>query len=267
MTNEEKLCHLAAVRTYWRENHTAYLDNVGPTFQAGLFFQTDEADINTGFSNCALALAAGIRPGSRILDAGCGVCGPAIDIARFIPAISIDAVTISPEQAQTARAGVHQASLAGSIRVILADYHRLPFATATFDHVCYFESSCYSWSLDELFTEAFRVIRPGGGIYVKDVFRREGVLTDQEQADLKLFDATYCNHSSAMSEAAAALEAAGFKAVRTQDLTGAISTVHAQLSLFRFTPDDVELSTFGERHFQRYKQLPTCFGQLTAVKP
>src|SRR5579884_4249464 len=234
MTNKEKLRHLEAVRTYWRENHQAYLDNVGPTFQAGLFFETDEADINTAFSNCALALAAEIRPGDRVLDAGCGVCGPAIDIARFVPGVSIDAVTISPEQAQTARTRIDEAYLAGSIRVILADYHQLPFATAAFDRVYYFESSCYSWSLDELFAEAFRVIRPGGGIYIKDVFRREGELSDREQADLALFDATYCNHTSAMSEAARALEAAGFIGIRAQDLTGAISTVHAQLSLFRF---------------------------------
>jgi len=268
MTNdEEKLRHLEAVRTYWRENHRAYLDHVGSTFQGGLFFQTDEAETDAAFSNRALALAAGIQPGSRILDAGCGVCGPAIDIARFVPEVSIDAVTISPEQARTARARVEHASLAASIRVVLADYHRLPFASGTFDRVCYFESSCYSWSLGELFAEAFRVIRPGGGIYVKDVFRREGELSHQEKVDLELFDSTYCNRSSALSEAAAAIEAAGFAAVRTQDVTDTISTVHGQLALFRFTADDVELSSFGERHYQRYKQLPTRFGQIKATRP
>lgn len=267
MTNKEKLRHLDAVRTYWRENHRAYLDHVGSTFQGGLFFQKDEADINAAFSNRALALAAGIDAGSRILDAGCGVCGPAIDIARFVPRVSIDAVTISPEQAQAAKAHVEQASLTASIRVILADYHRLPFPSATFDRVCYFESACYSWSLDELFAEAFRVIRPGGRIYVKDVFRREGELSDQEKADLDLFDATYCNHSSALSEAAASVEAAGFTAVSTQDLTDAMSTVHGQLALFHITGEDVQLSSFGQRHFQTYKQLPTRFGQLAATKP
>jgi cyclopropane fatty-acyl-phospholipid synthase-like methyltransferase len=266
MTNKEKLQYLEAVRAYWRENHQAWLENVGDTFQGGLFFETEEADIDAGFSNRRLAHAAQIRPGSRVLDAGCGVCGPAIDIARAIDGVTIEAVTISPEQAQTARERVARAGLGQSIRVLLADYHRLPFADAVFDHVCFFESSCYSYSLEELFAEAFRALRPGGNIYIKDVFRREGELNPQERADLELFDATYCNRSSTLGEAGAALENAGFADVRTAHLTGQVSTVHGQLALFRFTNGDVELSAFGERHFRRYKDLPTLFGEITAVK-
>jgi cyclopropane fatty-acyl-phospholipid synthase-like methyltransferase len=239
---------------------------VGGAFQGGLFFETEEANVDAAFSNRRLARAAGIRPGSRVLDAGCGVCGPAIDIARAIGGVRIEAVTISPEQARTAAERVARAGFAESIRVLLADYHRLPFADAVFDHACFFESSCYSYSLRDLFAEAFRLVKPGGNIYVKDVFRREGELNPQEKVDLDLFDAIYCNHSSAMSEARAALENAGFVDLRLADLAGQVTTVHGQLALFRFTSGDVELSAFGERHFRRYKQLPTLFGEIIAVK-
>ena len=112
-----------------------------------------------------------------------------------------------------------QASLAASIRVILADSHRLPFASETFDRVCYFESSCYSWSLDELFAKPPLPSKPPDS------------------------------------------------PLRTEDLTDAMSTVHGQLALFRITGEDVQLSSFGERHFQPYKQLPTRFGQIISIKP
>src|ERR1035438_5482375 len=111
---------LAEIREYWKNTHSAYLENVGTTFQAGYLVAGSE-EPSARHSNELLAAAAGVSPRDTVLDAGCGVCGPAIDIARHIPGVRIAGVTVSSEQAATATDLIHSTGLDNSIRLALAD--------------------------------------------------------------------------------------------------------------------------------------------------
>ncbi len=265
MTAEQRWGHLASVRRYWREMHRAYMECVGTTFQAGLL-RTGDA-VTAKASNIGFAAAAGIQPGMRVLDAGCGVCGPAIDIAAAIPNLQLVGVTISPEQASAGAALVRHARCEASIRIVEADFHNLPFAPESFDLVCYFESSCYAYDPQILFQEAFRVLRPGGGVYVKDVCRREGLLSAEESEELAEFDRSYANCTRPISELAAALAAAGFTDIRSRDLSGEISTIHALEAMFRLKDGYLEPTDFGKHHFRMYSVLPILEGEVRACRP
>jgi len=257
--------YLAVVREYWKNTHTLYLENVGTTFQAGRIKVGPGEDPATG-SNLYLATAAGIRPGHQVLDAGCGVCGPSIDIARNIEGVRIAAITISPEQAATASELVRKAGLQKRVELVVGDFHRLPFAASLFDLVCFFESSCYSYDLRLLFSEVRRVLRPGGHVYLKEVFRHDGPLSREERADLGMFDRTFATRTASMEEVAGALASNGFTEVQRRDLSGQITTTHALEAMFTLRMGYLQPTEFGRLHFRIYHNLPILYGDMKATR-
>ncbi len=265
-TESDPSAYLDTVREYWRNAHDAYLESVGTTFQAGRIETGSLGDPVTP-SNLYLASAAGIRTGHCVLDAGCGVCGPAIDIARHIEGIRLVAITISPEQAITAQRLIREAGLCSAIEVGIADFHRLPLAYASFDVVCFFESSGYSYDPKLLFSEVYRVIRPGGRVYIKDVFRKEGPLSAIELADLTEFNRTYAFRAASMGQIAGALSVAGFTGIRCRDVTGLMSTSHNLAAMFELRNGYLQSTRFGEMHFRVYRDRPVFFGEIKAVRP
>ena len=253
---------VATVRAYWEKTHDLYLTHVGTTFQAGRI----AAGGSIRESNLWLARAAGLRPGMRALDAGCGVCGPSIDIARELPGIRIVGITVSPRQASTATALIREADLSDRLHVVNGDYHELPFADRTFDAVFFLESIGYASSLTRLLTSVYRVLRPGGGLYIKDVFRRDRVWSDQELDELAEFNQVYAFGSPTVTACGEAAREAGFAAVLTRDLSQFVSTSRAWHAMFEKTSGE-SLSAFGRLHHRRYSCLPVYFAELTARRP
>ncbi|MES2692196.1 MAG: class I SAM-dependent methyltransferase, partial [Verrucomicrobiota bacterium] len=122
------------VKEYYDSTNALYLEHLGSTFQAGLI-SVDGRPVGPNQHTRILAARAGLQPGMRVLDAGCGVCGPALEIARAIEGVVVDGVTISPEQLRTAEERIRAAGMEARVRVRQADYHALPFAEGEFDAV------------------------------------------------------------------------------------------------------------------------------------
>jgi cyclopropane fatty-acyl-phospholipid synthase-like methyltransferase len=216
-------------------------------------------------SNLWLARAAGLRPGSRVLDAGCGVCGPSIDIARELPGLRIVGITVSGRQTATGMALIERAGLSDRIHVVNGDYHALPFADRTFDTVFFLESIGYASSLTALLNSVHRVLRPGGTVYVKDVFRRERLWSDQERHELTEFDEAFAVTTPTVGECVEAAAIAGFEKIRTRDLGDMVSTARGRRAMFAAAGDRT-LSGFGRLHHRRHSCLPVYFAELTAER-
>jgi cyclopropane fatty-acyl-phospholipid synthase-like methyltransferase len=217
-------------------------------------------------SNVWLGHAARLAPGQRVLDAGCGVCGPSIDIARAIRGLRVVGVTVSRLQATTATTLIRRAGLSDCIHVVEADYHALPFGDCAFDTAFCFESVGYAMSLTQLFKSIHRVLRPGGLLYIKDVFRREHLCSDQEHLELAEFDDTFAQRTPTLDECVDAATLVGFTSVKIRDLSDIVSTAHARRAMFDAT-DRAVLSSFGSRHYRRQSCLPVYFAELTALRP
>ncbi len=254
-----------AIRALYDRLSPTFLRCAGPTFQAGLVRRGDGSE-DPASSNRALAERAGVRPGDRILDAGCGVGGPACDIAAAYADVRVDGLTISGVQVGMAEERARSAGLSERLRFAEGDYHALPFPDDSFDVVLYLESSEYSADLDLLFAEAARVVRPGGAVYAKGAFRREGALSDQQEADLAEYDAMWAiQRTPSPSEIASAMANAGLRVEAPTCLE--LGSGHFIGSMFELGPDGLKPNRFGEALFRRFVDLPVGFADVRAVCP
>lgn len=163
------------VGRYYDEWTPRYLAFFGDTFQAGRPSETTDL-------HRYILESAGVQDGERILDAGCGVCGPSIYFATHRQ-ITIDAVTVSKAQVETARRLVAEADLNARITVHLADFHKLHehFPEAAFDRVLFLESLSHAADPMEPLQSAFKVLKPGGVVYIKDFFEKHYGDIDKQQ--------------------------------------------------------------------------------------
>src|SRR5215510_2434185 len=98
----------------WTER---YVESYGSILQASR--PTSDDELLT-----YIADSTGMEKGMRVLDAGCGVCGPSIYFAQS-KGVTIDAVTISRKQAEISRGEVAKNRLEANINVYEADFHNL----------------------------------------------------------------------------------------------------------------------------------------------
>jgi ubiquinone/menaquinone biosynthesis C-methylase UbiE len=109
----------------------------------------------------------GLRPGERLLDAGCGSGAATIHIADEFGA-QVTGVTISPVEAAKAQARATEGGVSG-VRFETADYHALPFPENSFDAMVAIESLFNAFDLEKALLEFQRVLRPGGRVAMSEM--------------------------------------------------------------------------------------------------
>jgi cyclopropane fatty-acyl-phospholipid synthase-like methyltransferase len=213
-----------------------------------------------------LARRAGIGPGDVVLDAGCGVGGPAIAIARHLGAI-VHGVTVSPVQVRLGRELAEAAGVSDRVHLHLADFHRLPFVANRFDAVMVMEATCYSDDLVAMTEELARVLRPGGTLYVKDVFQRSGPLDENQRRDLDRFHEIWaCQASATMPALEEAMRGAGLDVVASAELTE-IGTDHFYGAMLEIdSGEGMRLNEMGS-HFLQQGDVPIIWGEVVGRKP
>ncbi|MEV8475791.1 methyltransferase domain-containing protein [Streptomyces sp. NPDC051173] len=103
-----------------------------------------------------------LPPASSVLDAGCGVGDTARTVARAkgVHVTGIDG--IEPDIAIARQRSARADEPGRRTRFLLADYHALPFADASFEGIYTMESFVHSPDPPQGLAEFFRVLRPGG---------------------------------------------------------------------------------------------------------
>lgn len=133
----------------------------GQSFHFATRYPGEGFDASLARHEHTLALALGLSKGKKCLDMGCGVGGPMRSIARFSGA-SITGITIN--EYQVSRATIHTAAagLSETCKVQQGDFNDLPFEANTFDAAYAIEATCHSPKLEDVYGQAFKVLKPGG---------------------------------------------------------------------------------------------------------
>ncbi len=112
---------------------------------------------------------AGIKANDNVLDAGCGVGGSSIFIAKNT-GCTVTGITLSEKQIQQAKVNTEKNNLSDKVQFAQMDYCNTDFADESFDVVWGCESICYADNKEKFIKESFRLLKPGGRLIVADGF-------------------------------------------------------------------------------------------------
>jgi len=108
-----------------------------------------------------LALKLQLESKDRVLDAGCGIGGPARRIASFSGA-HVTGINCNVYQLKRAKELTLRQHLEQLCTFTEGDYHELAYAEGSFDKAYAIEATCHARSLSIVYSEIFRVLKPGG---------------------------------------------------------------------------------------------------------
>jgi cyclopropane fatty-acyl-phospholipid synthase-like methyltransferase len=121
-----------------------------------------------------IAHSAGVDAGCEVLDVGCGIGGAACHLASRTGA-RIAGLTPNAAQLQLARELARSTGMEGRVAFRQGTATDLPYDDAAFDVVLFFESPCHFPDRARFFSEARRVLRPGGRLAGEDWLAAEGL--------------------------------------------------------------------------------------------
>jgi len=153
-------------RLFWRLDkskslHYGYWDTSTKNF--------DEALQNI---NKVLARYANISKEDMVLDAGCGVGGSSIWLAKNV-GCKVTGISLNDEQVKQANAFAQKENVEQLVNFEYNDYTCTHYPTGSFDVVWAIESVCYGADKSEFIKEAFHLLKEGGRLIVADFFKRD----------------------------------------------------------------------------------------------
>jgi sterol 24-C-methyltransferase len=204
------------VRRYYECVTAVYRHFWGDSYHFALFQGTESRQDALLATERMVAEDGSFRKGLSILDVGCGLGGPALNIAEYSGA-DITGVDLCEHHVRIAAENAQLRGLAGRVRFMAADGMHLPIADATFDRVYVFESGCHMPDKEAFCLECARVLRAGGQFLGLDWMQRDGLTLDEQERYVEPI-CRYCSLPSMISPAMMSkhLEAAGFDVVVSQ---------------------------------------------------
>jgi sterol 24-C-methyltransferase len=107
-----------------------------------------------------LALRLNLKPGMKVLDVGCGVGGPLMEIARFSGA-DITGVNNNDYQIGRGQQYVKKNNLEDICHFLKADFMHIPMPDNSFDAIYAIEATCHAPNKVAIYSEIFRLLKPG----------------------------------------------------------------------------------------------------------
>ena len=101
-----------------------------------------------------------LRPGMKVLDVGCGIGGPAREIAKFA-GCEVVGITISQTQVDRAVLLTAMEGLQDKCTFLRGDFLDMPFMEGGFDAAYAVEATCHAPSLLTVFKEVRSALKPG----------------------------------------------------------------------------------------------------------
>lgn len=204
---------------YW-DYRTAWFDNENLALHYGYWEEGikthSQALLN---KNRIMAEIAGIQPGDHVLDAGCGIGGSSIWLAKHI-GCRATGITVSAEQVRHAQQNARRHGVSDRTEFQKADFCATPFPDETFDVVWAVESSCYATDKRDFFREAHRVLKKGGTLIACDGYATRREFDEVEwQAVMDCLNGWAVPNLATVEEFEHGMETCGFRDVHITEAT------------------------------------------------
>ncbi|KAL2062077.1 hypothetical protein VTL71DRAFT_6343 [Oculimacula yallundae] len=159
----------------------AYYDFITDHYQGGWgnkfhfcgYFRGESWDMAQARHEHHLALSMGMGPKMKVLDIGCGVGGPAREMAKFT-GCEVTGVTINDLHVERSNELNKEMGMQDQVRMVKGNFVDLPFEEGGFDQAYATEALCCAPDMLKAYQEAYRVLKPGGKLGMLD-----WVLTDR----------------------------------------------------------------------------------------
>ena len=109
--------------------------------------------------------------GGRLADLGAGPCDIPVEICRRIKGVKVTAVEMAPAMLKLASAKIARSGFSGRIRLLPADAKFTGLPAGSFDFVTCSNLIHHIADPVLIFREIARLLRPGGGVLVRDLRR------------------------------------------------------------------------------------------------
>jgi sterol 24-C-methyltransferase len=167
-----------------------------------------------------LAHVMGLKDNMKVLDVGCGVGGPAREIVKF-SGVNVVGFNNNDYQIERATRYAENEGLSHKLTFQKGDFMQMQFPDNSFDAVYAIEATVHAPTLEGVYSEIFRVLKPGGifGVY-------EWLMTDEydnnnpEHREIRLGieQGDGISNMVTISEGLTAIKAAGFELLHHEDL-------------------------------------------------
>ncbi|MGH8549359.1 MAG: SAM-dependent methyltransferase [Methylococcales bacterium] len=129
-----------------------------------------------------IAAICGMKPGSRLLDIGCGWSGPLLYFAEHY-GCDATGLTVSEVQRDWALQTAKRRGLEPRVHIDICDVLDSSFADESFDHIIFLESIIHMYEKDKIFALCHRVLKPGGVLFVQESCYDRNSLTRKYRND------------------------------------------------------------------------------------
>ncbi|MCJ1399594.1 Delta(24)-sterol C-methyltransferase [Xylographa trunciseda] len=167
-----------------------------------------------------LAHMMGLKDGMKVLDVGCGVGGPAREIAKFA-GVNIVGLNNNDYQIERATRYAAKEGLSSQLSFTKGDFMQMSFPANTFDAVYAIEATVHAPSLEGVYSQIYRVLKPGGVFAVYEWLMTDAYNNDNpkhREIRLHIEQGDGISNMVKVSEAIAAIKAAGFVLEHHEDL-------------------------------------------------
>ncbi len=207
----------------------------------------------------------GLKATMKVLDAGCGVCGPAIYFSDKV-GCTIEAISISSVQVNLAKEAIAKNN--SKVNVREGNFHTLEkyYTENTFDVIYFLESFGHAHSHELVLDSAWKVLKPGGSIYIKDLFIKKAAHKNMAlgiEKEIQNINSAYHYNVPDLNVVLDYVRKKGF-------ILSALKTIDIPLEEFEnltISNDFQELTGINKIENLREYVFPVDFFELTLIKP
>ncbi|RFU30434.1 hypothetical protein B7463_g5899, partial [Scytalidium lignicola] len=161
-----------------------------------------------------------IKRNMKVLDVGCGVGGPAREIVKFTDC-HVTGLNNNQYQVERAKHYAEKENLSHKLDFVQGDFMSIPFPDESFDAVYAIEATVHAPSLQAVYSEIFRVLKPGGvfGVYewlMTEAYDNNNL--DHRRIRLDIEQGDGIAQMVRISDGIASIKAAGFEIQTHYDL-------------------------------------------------